>query len=960
LPCFLTNVAFAIRVGKLKFILGGCRRQPSNWRTDELELLGELTARLYLCIERARAEALLQQSNQRFELTMQAINGFVYEWHLATNHIYRSEGLFKLIGIHAADALPTKEWWMEQIHPEDRERLGEIFAPLPPDCDRLQHEYRVLHADGRWIDVWDRSLLERNSAGEIISMIGSTSDISDRKQRERDNTFLIEIQNDIGFATDIHQMLDVVTEKITAWFGLSMIAIANVDVTANTCTTFYSRSNDGRFPQVAEYNLSDFFNEDRLHQLRLGETVKINDTCDDPQLHANFESVGVCSSLNLPYVSDGVWKFITGVTRSETSIWREDEIRLLNELIPRIYLEIERVHAEATLQHSNQRFELAMQAIDGVLYEWHLTTNHIYRSEGLFRLIGIHPADALPTKEWWMDRINPEDREHLREIFTALPPDCNRLQQEYRVLHADGRWIDVWDRSLLERNSAGEIISIIGSTSNVSDRKRTEQKLRESEERLRLTIEGTQVGTWDQDIQNNNRLFWSDRMFQLFGYEPHPTGEASEETWGKCLHPDDAEWVVRQWQQSLERGVRIRIEFRIIRANDRATRWVEAIGSFKCDSEGRAIRTTGVIFDISDRKFTETALVQSEERYRNLVELIPQLVWIATPEGSLLDVNQRWLDFTGLTLARAKSEGWETIIHAEDIPMLTKHWELAQEEGKYQAKSRMLNADGQYVWHLHQAIPIKDDRGEIIKWFGTATDIDEIAKLEAQSADLLSQIQERNQELDSFSYIVSHDLKAPLRAISNLSQWIEEDISDLIPSENQEQLQLMRSRVFRMEALIDGLLNYARVAREDISTEPVSIAELLAEILDSLDPPASFTVEIVPPLPTFTTKRILLIQVLANLIGNGIKHHGRTDGTINISVVEEAEFYRFNITDNGKGIDPQQQSRIFDIFQTQSSDKQSTGIGLALVKKIVETEGGEIQLTSEVGKGSTFSFTWRR
>jgi signal transduction histidine kinase len=121
--------------------------------------------------------------------------------------------------------------------------------------------------------------------------------------------------------------------------------------------------------------------------------------------------------------------------------------------------------------------------------------------------------------------------------------------------------------------------------------------------------------------------------------------------------------------------------------------------------------------------------------------------------------------------------------------------------------------------------------------------------------------------------------------------------------------------------------------------------------------PSSELKRSLPPCPTFTTKRILLSQVLVKLIGNGIKHHGRADDTINISVVEEAKFYRFNITDNGKGIEPKQHLRIFDIFQTLSSDKQSTGIGLAIVKKIVETEGGESQLTSEVDKGSTLSFT---
>jgi len=345
-----------------------------------------------------------------------------------------------------------------------------------------------------------------------------------------------------------------------------------------------------------------------------------------------------------------------------------------------------------------------------------------------------------------------------------------------------------------------------------------------------------------------------------------------------------------------------------------------------------------------------------------LVELIPQLVWTATPEGLLLDVNQRWLDFTGLTLAQAQSEGWEAVIHADDLPLLNKYWELAQQEGKYEAEGRMLQADGQYRWHLHQAIAEKNERGQIIKWFGTATDIDDRKQLEQEYSDLLVKVQERNQELDQFTHIVSHDLKAPLRAIANLAQWLEEDLEGKIPSDNKLQLQLMRSRAYRMEALINGLLNYARIAKEDIPLELVSVEQLLAEIVDSLDPLPPFRVEIAHPLPTFLTKRILLSQVLTNLIGNAIKHHDRADGMVKITVQEQPEFYEFAISDDGLGIDLNQQTRIFDIFQTvESQDKsQSTGIGLAIVKKIVNSQGGKVHVESEVGRGSTFHFTWSK
>jgi len=242
------------------------------------------------------------------------------------------------------------------------------------------------------------------------------------------------------------------------------------------------------------------------------------------------------------------------------------------------------------------------------------------------------------------------------------------------------------------------------------------------------------------------------------------------------------------------------------------------------------------------------------------------------------------------------------------------------------------------------------------------TDISDRKRAEQKYAKLLQEVQGRNQELDNFSHIVSHDLKAPLRAIANLAQWLEEDLEGKIPPDNKLQLQLMRSRVYRMEALINGLLSYARIAKEDIPLELVSVEEILAEIIDSLDILPPFSVEIAHPLPTFYTKRILLNQVLTNLIGNAIKHHDRPNGNVKIAVQEHPEFYEFTISDDGRGIDPKQQERIFDIFQTvEIQDKiQSTGIGLAIVKKIVNSEGGKVYVKSEVGKGSTFHVIWHK
>jgi PAS domain S-box-containing protein len=221
-------------------------------------------------------------------------------------------------------------------------------------------------------------------------------------------------------------------------------------------------------------------------------------------------------------------------------------------------------------------------------------------------------------------------------------------------------------------------------------------------------------------------------------------------------------------------------------------------------------------------------------------------------------------------------------------------------------------------------------------------------------------LEQRNRELDSFVHIVSHDLKAPLRAVANLSQWIEDDLEGVMSVDTQHQMELLRNRVHRMASTIDGLLDYARLDRADGSIEPVAVSELIAETIEMLAPPPTFTIGIAQNLPTLYTNRMLLSQVFTNLIGNGIKHHDRADGLLHVGIAERQDFYEFTIADDGSGIAPENHERVFQIFQAVNPQQRndSTGIGLAIVKKIVEAQGGTIRLESQLGKGTTFYFTW--
>ena len=238
----------------------------------------------------------------------------------------------------------------------------------------------------------------------------------------------------------------------------------------------------------------------------------------------------------------------------------------------------------------------------------------------------------------------------------------------------------------------------------------------------------------------------------------------------------------------------------------------------------------------------------------------------------------------------------------------------------------------------------------------------ELATLNTILLTTTAQLERRNTELDEFAYVASHDLKAPLRAIANLSEWIEEDLEDKLTEDTRHQMNLLRSRVHRMEALINGILEYSRVGRIKNQPEEVAVSSLLTEIIDSIAPPPEFAIEIEEEMPTLVTERLPLQQVFTNLISNAIKHHNRPDGKVKISVQDVGKFYQFAVADDGLGIAAEYQEKVFAIFQTlESRDRRdSTGIGLSIVKKIIENQGGKIQIESQVGQGTTFRFTWMK
>lgn len=237
---------------------------------------------------------------------------------------------------------------------------------------------------------------------------------------------------------------------------------------------------------------------------------------------------------------------------------------------------------------------------------------------------------------------------------------------------------------------------------------------------------------------------------------------------------------------------------------------------------------------------------------------------------------------------------------------------------------------------------------------------DNTSRVEAERARAReAEEQARAEAMSQFAYIASHDLRAPLRAIDNLATWIEEDLGDEVEGESKEHLQLLRKRVQRMDNLLEGLLEYSRVGRSGVTLEDVDVGDLVSGISDMLGPPDGFTITPNGALPTLHTARDPLERVLLNLITNAVKHHDKSEGRIEVAGEDRGDHWVFRVADDGPGIPEKQRERAFEMFQTLHRKKaDGAGMGLALIKRIVENAMGTITLRDGDPRGCVFEFTW--
>ena len=492
---------------------------------------------------------------------------------------------------------------------------------------------------------------------------------------------------------------------------------------------------------------------------------------------------------------------------------------------------------------------------------------------------------------------------------------------------------------------------------DITVRKRAEEALRTSEQRLTLFIEyaPASLAMFDRDMRY---LSVSRRWLSDYGLRDRDVRG--------LLHYDVFPEITERWKAIHRRalaGEVVREESDRFDRADGSVQWLRWEVHPWHDSTGALAGLVVFSEDITERKRAAEALRESEKQFRTLADSIPNLAWWANADGYITWYNQRWYEYTGTAPAQMEGWGWQSVHDPEVLPKVLDRWKASIATGKpFDMEFPLRGADGVFRSFLTRVLPLKGPDGQVLRWFGTNTDVSALKLAEEALKQSNAELAVANSDLEAFSYAVSHDLRAPLRAIEGFTTAIIEDHGASLNESAKDHFNRVVSASRRMSQLIDAMLNMARLTKGEMREKTVDLsglAEIAAHELRKRDPGRSADFVIAPGLKA-QGDREMLNTVVENLLDNAWKFTGKHPAaTIEFGASESNGKMVFFVRDDGAGFDVQFADKLFMPFHRfhSSGEFPGLGIGLAIVHSIIARHNGRIWAESAQEKGATFFFT---
>ena len=870
---------------------------PGNGDTFTV-LYNDITAR-------KAADEKLKESEDLFRTMADASPVLIWTIDSNGSSAYYNKTFLNFIGVSKSDDISD---WKKIIHPDDVQLTFETINTAIAQLKPYSLECRLLRADGQWRWVLAQGNPRLGTNNEFLGFVGSSVDFTEHKlaeekvsKSEKKYRSLFESMDQLFFILEMvykdGKPYDYIFIEVNRVFE-DQLGLKNVA----------GKTAKELFPQI----------EDKWFEIyeNVISTGKPNRFIEASEMMGRWYEVYAFSTEN-------------------------------NNRVAVLFTDIsERIQSERKILDSESRFKnLIRDASAAIVVLTGPEMKVEIVNEAYGRLIDLKPEDLLGKP---MFSITPEAEEYYRPLLEKVLKTGETIHLQdtpYSVL-INGNRIEGFVNVVYQpyRGIDGEILGVMAIMQDVTEAVRARQKLEESDQRFKAAIAAVEGIIWTNNAfgeMEGEQTGWAKLTGQT--YE-----EYQNFGWAKVLHPDDQISTLKAWNDAVTNKSTFKFEHRI-NTKEAGYRLFSVKAVPVLYENGAIQQWVGVHTDITKERENALKIKESENRFRTLAESLPQLVWMSNDKGVYEYASSQWMDYSGLDVF--DDDTWEKLVHPDDKENLLLTWNNSLTTGKiYNAETRLKNKMGLYRWHLVQGEPIRNDDGNIIKWIGAFTDIENL--------------REEQKRKDDFLFMASHELKTPLTTIIAYTQIVERILEEKGDEKILGMIKKMTKQTSRLNSLIADLLDVTKMRKGGLIYQECSLNfnDLVEEVIDDMQK-TTITHEIKNSLDTdvkILGDKNKLGQVLNNLISNAIKYSPNANEIIvNTQTVKDG--VQLIIQDFGIGISGEQQQHVFDQFYRVTGENQSTfpgmGIGLYLCTEIVKRAGGKIWVESELEKGSTF-YVW--